>query len=466
MSIRTVWENPWVRAGLLIAALVLLCFGVYALSFVLIPLLLAFLVAYVLDPVVDQFEARKISRSVAIGILALIGLGILLCIPLLIWNLVEEAEDFSSRSQQVARQDTAGTLGEWVDWVEEKLPLERVLDETGWREEYENRPQKNDPEPEPGAEEHEEEAAETPEEEVAAEDEPDAEAAETPDEEVTEEEQPAVTTEVPARAVIAWKVGETVRANILDWVRDYGGTAAATGRSAGASLASFLSSIGAGLAEIVVFFGNLAVFSFVGGFLLRDYDYVVAEIGKLVPPKYRETVFRIMGKIDEQLRNFIVGQGTVCLALAVMYWIGLSIAGVPFAFAIALFGGFATLIPFFGVILTFLPSIAFSLMYDGVGLNLVYVCVVFAVVQGLEGNVVTPFIMGQRVGLHPVWVILAVIVFGSLLGFMGLLIAVPLAAVLKVLVVEGVDAYKASSLFDEDKPPPRPRKRKAKKASS
>lgn len=451
MSIKVVLENPWVRVGIILAALGLLCFSVYALSFVLVPLLMAFLVAYVLDPVVDWFEARRVSRSVAIMALAMLGLGVALSVPLIaVPSLIDQAERFSARAQQVAKQDNQGAIASWVGIVTDKLPLDRIVESAGWREEYENRtpivPAVETEEPSPSANE----------EEVGAEEDGEAEAeieASEPEAKATDDA-PVAVSPTPASAVIAWKIAETVRSNLLTWVRDYGGTAAATGKTAGASLATLLSSVGAGLAEVVVFFGNLAVLSFVGGFLLRDYDYVVAEMGKLVPPKWRTNVFRIMGKIDSQLRNFLMGQGTVCAALAIMYWIGLWMAGVPFAGAIALFGGFATLIPFFGVVLTFVPSFAFSLMYHGVGMNLVWVVVVFVIVQALEGNVVTPFIMGQRVGLHPVWVILAVIVFGSLLGFTGLLIAVPLAAVLKVLVVESVDAYKASSLFAEDEVKP------------
>lgn len=407
----TVLQNPWVRAGLAVAAVALVCFAMYALSFVLIPLLLAFLVAYVMDPVVDWFEARKMSRSFAIMVFAVVGLIILISIPLFaVPSLIDQADEFTQRARQFTVKTDSGDENMFVQWgrsAVEKLPLERLVDETGWREEFNSA---TDP--------------------------------------VLDDEGEPV--EPPPTAVIAWKIGETVRTNLMDWIRQYGGAAAATGQSAGASIAALLRSLGGGLVEVVVFLGNLAVFSFVAGFLLRDYDRVVAEIGKLVPPKRRSTVFRIMGKIDGQLRSFLIGQGTVCLALAVMYGIGLWLAGVPFAMAIALFGGFATLIPFFGVVMTFLPAAAFTLMYHGVGMNFVWVIVVFVIVQALEGNVITPFIMGQRVGLHPVWVILAVMVFGSLLGFTGLLVAVPLAAVLKVLVVEGVDWYKSSPLFIED----------------
>ena len=134
-----------------------------------------------------------------------------------------------------------------------------------------------------------------------------------------------------------------------------------------------------------------------------------------------------------------------------MRW-GYTICDVPFALLIALFGTIASLVPYLGVAMTVIPALVMVFLRHGLDWHIVGVLITFALAQGLEGNVLTPKIVGDKVGLHPVWVILAILVFGSALGFLGVLIAVPLAASLKVLVLEGVQYYKKSPLFEGASP--------------
>ena len=140
-----------------------------------------------------------------------------------------------------------------------------------------------------------------------------------------------------------------------------------------------------------------------------------------------------------------------------MYGIGLFIAGVPFAWLLALFGAVASFVPYLGLVLTIIPAVVLCILqYQVLDWHLGVVLATFVIAQLLEGTVLTPKIVGDQVGLGPVWVILAVLVFGNALGFLGLLMAVPIAASLKVLVVEGLDQYKASTLYTADPHPQNP----------
>ncbi|MCC6144877.1 MAG: AI-2E family transporter, partial [Candidatus Hydrogenedentes bacterium] len=148
--------------------------------------------------------------------------------------------------------------------------------------------------------------------------------------------------------------------------------------------------------------------------------------------------------------GFLRGQGIVCLGLGVMYLVGFLISGVPFAVPLAIFGGVASFVPYLGFILTVGPALFLTLLEYGFDWHLLGVVGTFVVAQAIEGNLLTPKVMGAQVGLGPVWVILAIMVFSGALGFLGLLLAVPTAAVLKVLVVEAVRCYKESSLYQRE----------------
>ena len=200
-----------------------------------------------------------------------------------------------------------------------------------------------------------------------------------------------------------------------------------------------------------LFVGNFVLFAFVAIYLLKDYDHIVAHGDSLVPHRYRLKVRDIMGRIDRQLRSFLRGQFMVCCCLGTMYAIGLSIAGAPFALLLALFGAIASFVPYLGLVLTIGPAVILTIFYySGIDWHLAGVLITFAVAQFLEGNFLTPKIVGSQVGLGPVWVILAIMIFSSTLGFIGLLLAVPIAAVLKVLAEEGLRLYRDSEFYSAD----------------
>lgn len=167
--------------------------------------------------------------------------------------------------------------------------------------------------------------------------------------------------------------------------------------------------------------------------------------------KYRPRTFSIMAQINQQLRGFVRGQLTVALCLAVIYSIGLgAIAKVPFGLYIGIFAGLGSFIPYMGPLMGFTAAIVMVLVKYGLGMQLAAVLLTFMVAQSTEEFVLKPLVIGGQVGLHPVWVMSAFLVFGHALGFLGVLLAVPIAAILKVLVAEAFDTYVNSPLYRRD----------------
>jgi predicted PurR-regulated permease PerM len=158
-------------------------------------------------------------------------------------------------------------------------------------------------------------------------------------------------------------------------------------------------------------------------------------------------VLEIIRKIDVKLRGFFRGQIVVGTILSGIYVIGFSIVGVPFGLVLALIGGYGQIVPYMGTALAIVPATLLTLIKFKDFIHPLGAILVFVVGQMLEGTVITPRVMGDKIGLHPVAIILAVLAFGKLLGFLGILVAVPLAAVIMVLLSEIMTRYKKSSLF-------------------
>jgi predicted PurR-regulated permease PerM len=145
--------------------------------------------------------------------------------------------------------------------------------------------------------------------------------------------------------------------------------------------------------------------------------------------------------------GFIRGQLVVCLVLAVLYAVGFSVIGIDLALVIGLTAGLLALIPYVGGAVALVSASLMCVFQFGFGVELLMVIGWYAIVQGLEGFVLTPRIVGESLGLHPVTVIVALLVGGNLLGFLGLLVAVPAAAVIQVFAAEGLAAYRESALY-------------------
>lgn len=182
-------------------------------------------------------------------------------------------------------------------------------------------------------------------------------------------------------------------------------------------------------------------------YLLRDWPKVTHTVDMLVPRKQHGLFRRAIGEIDRTLSGFLRGQALVCLSLALIYGVGLSLVGLEYGATIGIIAGVLSFVPYvgssFGLIVSMV--LAFIQFDDATSISMVFG--VFIIGQILEGYVLTPKLVGDRVGLHPVWILFALFAGGSLLGFLGVLIAVPVAAIIGVLIRLGLSYYKASPLY-------------------
>jgi predicted PurR-regulated permease PerM len=198
------------------------------------------------------------------------------------------------------------------------------------------------------------------------------------------------------------------------------------------------------------FFGivmNVVVFGVVMVYLLKDFDLTMSKGKELLPVSKQEKISGIISKIDGNLKAFLRGQMAVCAILSIIYGIGLTIIGIPMSFLLAFVGGFGNMIPYVGIGFGLIPAIILAFIQFHDITHILLVGLVFGIGQFLEGTVITPKIVGDKLGLHPVAIILAILICSEVLGFLGLLLAVPIASIVKVLIDEGMVKYKNSKLF-------------------
>ena len=212
-------------------------------------------------------------------------------------------------------------------------------------------------------------------------------------------------------------------------------------------LGRFFSRMFSGIINFILGLLNIIIIPVMTFYFLREFDNMNKGVVSLVPKRYLPSFMEIIKEIDSVLGNFLRGQLTVALILAALYIIGLSIVGVPMAYVIGFIAGLANMVPYLGLIVGLLPAIIFTLVEHQSIYSVLGVVAVFAIAHAIEGTLVSPRIIGGRVKLHPLVVMSAVIIGGSLFGFAGLVIAVPVTAVLMVLLRAGVKKYKASSLY-------------------
>jgi predicted PurR-regulated permease PerM len=188
-------------------------------------------------------------------------------------------------------------------------------------------------------------------------------------------------------------------------------------------------------------------------YLLRDWDRMVVRVWAAVPPDLQPTLRRLARDVDDVFAGFIRGQGLVCLFLALFYGLGLWLVGLRYGLIIGLLTGVFSFIPYIGMTLGMVVGLAVA-AFQFQDLWLIgLVAGVFALGQFIEGNLISPRLIGSRIRLHPVWVIFAVLAGTALAGVVGTLLAVPVAAVIGVLLRFALERYRASALFDR---PPTP----------
>jgi len=213
-------------------------------------------------------------------------------------------------------------------------------------------------------------------------------------------------------------------------------------------LATLMGSVWAGGKALVSFISVLVIMPVVTFYLICDWHKMVAILDSWVPPQNRQTVHRLVREIDAAISGFLRGQAAVCLIIGIYYAVALSLIGLDFGLLIGLTAGVLTFMPYVGSMtgLLIATSVAVGQFWPHWGL-VAGVVGIFLAGQFVEGNVLGPKLVGENVGLHPVWLILAMFAFGYLLGFVGLLVAVPLAASIGVLFRFGLSRYLDSPFY-------------------
>jgi predicted PurR-regulated permease PerM len=345
----------WVAIVLCLLSLVLL----YQLQAILMPFLLAILIAYLGDPVVDLLEARKINRTVAVaivfaGLFSLATLSLLLILPALAAQL----------DRFVMRLPT--TLAWLQDLVLPQLQAAGLI-----------------------------------------------------------------TTE-------RLSVDELKVLIQQHW------------QQAGSFAGQALSQLSASGMVLLTWVANVFLIPVVSFYLLRDWDVIVARVRILIPRAWEPKVVVLVTECDEVLSAFLRGQLMVMLALGVIYSIGLSIVGIELALLLGTIAGLASVVPYMGVVVGLGASLlAAYFQFHDVSV-FIPVLLVFGFGQLLEGMVLTPLLVGDKIGLHPVAVIFAVMAGGQLAGFTGILLALPVAAIILVWLKHVHEQYLDSRLYDPD----------------
>lgn len=368
-------RNPYVRLVALLGGLLLIGMALYGLRAVLTPVFISFFVAYLLDPVVDRFEARGVNRTVAIIILMVVlfilsGLMLLL-IGLAVSELVDVIKNLPAWLD--------ATIREWRSTWQEQPAVVWISETLGW-------------------------------------------------------DIRSVNAEYALDAV------QSLRERLLGLLPNLVGP-----------LRAILTHALSGTMALVGWVANIVLIPLISFYLLRDFDLIVARVKGLVPKHYVDEVSTIFKQIDESIAAFIRGQLLVMVILGVLYGIGLALFKVKMGFGIGLLAGLLCIVPYLGFFVGIGLALLMSLMGgEYIWLNLIGTVVTFGVVQILEGTFITPKVVGDKVGLHPVWVIIALMVGANALGVLGMLIAIPVAAVIKILLVRAIAKYEKSRLFSRE----------------
>jgi predicted PurR-regulated permease PerM len=216
-------------------------------------------------------------------------------------------------------------------------------------------------------------------------------------------------------------------------------------KSRGGELLNTVLSSAAGIINIVMLFVIVPV---VAVYLLLDWDNMVARIDELLPRDHAPTIRKLASDIDATLASFIRGMGTVCIILGTYYAVALMALGLQFGLVVGFVAGLVTFIPYLGALIGGALAIGLALFqFWGDWVSIGLVAGVFVLGQVVEGNVLTPKLVGSSVGLHPVWLILALSIFGTLFGFVGMLVAVPVAASIGVIARFAAQQYLDSRLY-------------------
>ncbi|MBP1804777.1 AI-2E family transporter [Rubellimicrobium aerolatum] len=266
---------------------------------------------------------------------------------------------------------------------------------------------------------------------------------------------PTLVGQATALVEVAPQLGEQLSARLLLWFPELADessvlrqqvTEIAQGLQArGGQLLNTLLSSAVGVLNWLLLIVVVPVVTF---YLLLDWDAMVRRIDDLLPREHAPTIRALMRDCDDRLAAFIRGQGLVCLILGTYYAAALMAVGLNFGLVVGAIAGALTFIPYIGALVGGILAIGLALwQFWGDWVWIVAVWAIFQSGQFVEGNFLTPKLVGERVGVHPVWLLFALSAFGALFGFLGVVVAVPVAAVLGVLVRFGIGKYKGSRLY-------------------
>lgn len=336
------------------------CGLIYALRGVLTPIFFAFMLAYVLDPVVDRFEAAGVPRAAGITVLLVGVLGVLTLFTVLVVPTI--VEDVVGITQQFP-----ATFAAWMRGLQS----------------------------------------------------------------------------------LARSWGVELPASWGDMMERFGGDLSSLTKAMLAPLTSVLQSVLGSTASMLAAMSALVMIPVFSFYLLHDFDFIVARAVELVPPRLRGDVATITGEIDLVLSQFMRGQLTVMAILAALYGVAYSLAGVSLAIPIGIVAGLLSFIPYVGGAAALVLALLMVALHWTGWAQVVAVVGAYTVIQVLEGFVITPRIVGDKLGLSPVWVLFAMLAGAELFGFAGVLLSLPAAAVIKVFVLRGLKAYLASPFFGD-----------------
>ncbi len=345
---------------MLLSIVLLIGWLFYLLSPILMPFLVAALLGYLGDPLVDRLETHKLSRSLSVTIVFIFFTIILFVAILLLVPLLE--------SQIVA---LVNKLPSFIDYIQSHI-IPQVLNITGL----------------------------------------DAE-----------------------KAAQELDLSELKKALGANW------------QSIGGFAGYLVNSISTSSMLIIAWVSNLVLIPVIAFYFMRDWDILVDKVAHLIPRHIEPLVTRLAKESDEVLAAFMRGQLLVMACLAGIYSTGLWIAGLELGLLVGLLAGLVSFVPYLGFIVGILAAVIASLIQFHDLSLLMYISIVFGIGQLLESMLLTPLLVGDRIGLHPVAVIFAIMVGGQLFGFVGILVALPVSAVVMVLLRFLYQSYVASGLY-------------------
>lgn len=205
--------------------------------------------------------------------------------------------------------------------------------------------------------------------------------------------------------------------------------------------------LGRGIGTVFTILGYLVLTPVLTFYLLRDWDRIIARVSANVPRPRAGSWSGFAREYDRLLSRYLRGQLLAAAIVGVLTWLGLLIAGFPNSGLVGAVAGVFNVVPYLGLPVSLVPAVIIALISGSFLANMLKVLIVFAIVQVLDGNIIGPRIVGESTGLHPVWVILAIAVAGFFYGFVGLLLAIPGAILVKLLVEAALARYRRSEVY-------------------